>query len=186
MKKRRNVRSESDSQTLKENGFEFRAPVDEYSYQPDSGSVTGGILGEQEYGISGGISDEESRAGVDAKEASAVNRQEAGVSEYSEKITHPLDEPGEVKRASSSYSVSAVRLKRLIVERLSSRNDLSIARLVANVSDDGAVTLEGETFTNIQKSRAEEVVRSIPGVQAVVNGLLVRNQEADGGAAPVE
>lgn len=40
-----------DFDTLKQLGFELEAPQDEFSYQPDSGSVTDGIIGVQEYGI---------------------------------------------------------------------------------------------------------------------------------------
>ena len=43
---------------LRKIGFEFKAPVDTYSMQPDSSSTIDGIRGEQEYGIAGGVSTE--------------------------------------------------------------------------------------------------------------------------------
>lgn len=49
----------TDFRRLKRSGFEFEAPVDEYSAQPDSGSTTGGTIGMQEYGIAGGIATED-------------------------------------------------------------------------------------------------------------------------------
>ncbi len=36
---------------MKELDFELEAPQDEYSYQPDSGSVANGEIGKVEYGI---------------------------------------------------------------------------------------------------------------------------------------
>ena len=36
---------------LKKLGFEFRSPQDEFSYQPDSGSIANGLAAKQEYGI---------------------------------------------------------------------------------------------------------------------------------------
>lgn len=36
---------------LKRIGYEFKAPQDEFSYQPDSGSTANGSIGKQEYGI---------------------------------------------------------------------------------------------------------------------------------------
>ena len=40
-----------DFKFLKELGFEFKTPQDEFSYQPGSGGLADGIIGKQEYGI---------------------------------------------------------------------------------------------------------------------------------------
>src|SRR5688572_27725648 len=64
--KRRNPdaveRESSDFERLKKAGFEFRSPVDEYSYQPGSSGVIGGTVGADEYGIGGGVASENSRS----------------------------------------------------------------------------------------------------------------------------
>ena len=54
MKNRKKVTSkveENEFDALKKIGLEFESPQDEYSYQPASGSIIGGKIGEQEYGI---------------------------------------------------------------------------------------------------------------------------------------
>jgi hyperosmotically inducible periplasmic protein len=49
----------------------------------------------------------------------------------------------------------------------------------------GEVDLSGFVDTPQQKARAAEVAQNIPGVQAVVNGIVVKPGTAVGGPAPV-
>ena len=51
MNKKPNTES-SDFTALKKLGFNFSGFQDEFSYQPDSGSLANGEIGKQEYGIS--------------------------------------------------------------------------------------------------------------------------------------
>ena len=44
-------KEDQEFNALKKMGFEFEAPQDEFSYQPDSGSTANGPIGKQEYGI---------------------------------------------------------------------------------------------------------------------------------------
>ena len=46
-----NKTKENEFDRLKKIGFEFEAPQDEPSYQPDSSSTVNGEIGKQEYGI---------------------------------------------------------------------------------------------------------------------------------------
>lgn len=59
MDKNDNNEEKEDFEKLQKLGFELNPPVDRFSDQPDSGSSIGGIRGEQEYGILGGIASEE-------------------------------------------------------------------------------------------------------------------------------
>ena len=69
---------------LKELDFEFQAPQDEYSYQPDSGSIANGQIAKDEYGIDIVEDAKTPHKKYTNSKASDLNVEESGESEWSQ------------------------------------------------------------------------------------------------------
>lgn len=176
-----NKRSKDDDATrMRDLGYELRAPVDEYSDQPDSGSSIGGIRGQQEYGISGGIADESdsslrSRADSEALAEStvALDSSQIGISEFSDHITQSPDDVVESKTPSSAFDETPTILRASIYQRLKAHKLIDASALRVHVAEKGTVLLQGDANSPAERSRIEDIVRAVPGVKVVANKLEI-------------
>ena len=104
---------------LQKMGFTFDSSRNEYSEQPDSGGVIGGIRGVQEYGISGGIATAEIAESGDASEELAAletlrdvsppSAEGSGVSEWTS--VHGLNEESVVEKSEALLNTKTTFLR---------------------------------------------------------------------------
>jgi len=174
-------REGKEAERLRKLGFEFESPVDDYSYQPDSGSRIGGIRGRQEYGIAGGVSWETDTIAQgpslqDNRPLDQINIESSGISEFSEEATHgaeALERESHQGQAQRLHQLSTDDLRELIRERLEHHAKIDVSSIQISVTPPGVVTLEGEAHSVAERLRLEEVVSALPGVRGVANHLRI-------------
>ena len=66
-----------------------------------------------------------------------------------------------------------LRMEQEVKARLAARKDANLTRLGV-VSNRAVIRLSGTVESPDQKAQAEEIARSVPGVQRVVNSLDIR------------
>jgi len=166
----------ADSNRLRELGFEYNPPVDEYSYQPDSGGTIGGVRGKNEFGIAGGIAED-----VDNKVAPLGLRgtretvekgeiDELGISEFmGHATTAPDVTPSKIPSSDIDRPDKDIRENIDLVLRTNTA--IPSDRISVRVHD-GAVVLKGKVKTVAQKLHVQEIVSAIPGVKRTINDLI--------------
>jgi osmotically-inducible protein OsmY len=175
-------REGKEAERLRKLGFEFESPVDDYSYQPDSGSRIGGLRGRQEYGIRGGVSSEsdttpQAPSLQDNRLLDQGNVESSGVSEFSEEATHgaqALEREAHQGQTQRHHQLSTDDLGELIQERLEHHAKIDVSSIHISLTSSGVVTLEGEAHSVAERLRVEEVVSAIPGVREIANHLRIR------------
>lgn len=186
MGRRNNVESESFNR-LKREGFEFEAPEDEYSEQPASSSHIGGVEGRQEFGIEGGVADEEQtdppispRDNAEGRDLSSEDPQPygvvdpgyAGLSEWSASQGGAVDETLSHSRPSSEFDRDDQEIVNDIRNKLVTHKDVDTSHVQLAVTK-GRVILQGEVSSEANRVRLDEVCQAIPGVKDVDNRLQV-------------
>jgi hypothetical protein len=178
-----------DFERLTKQGFELRPPVDEYSYQPDSGSTIGGLRGEQEYGIAGGPANDaapdpqpaaaEREAGVEEVEFSAdplpygeVSEGFAGVSEWSADQSQSVAREGTEEERRKLEHRKDESIEQELKLKLAGHPELDVSEVKISVKNH-AVLLEGRVKQESDKTHVREIVEAIPGVRTVENELRV-------------
>lgn len=174
-------REGKEAEQLRKLGYEYQPPVDDYSYQPDSGSRIGGITGKQEYGIQGGVSWEVDHHGkVDGLQdripTDEITTESTGVSDFSVCATHGVEALEEAARASHPQLMPPQYLESLIQERLDHHNQIAPHTLAISATPAGVVTITGQVRRDAERLRIEEVVAAIPGVTEVENRITVRGK----------
>jgi osmotically-inducible protein OsmY len=176
-------REGKDAEELKKLGFEFEPPVDDYSYQPDSGSRIGGTRGRQEYGIQGGVSWESDAPGrtegvQDGRPLDEINVDASGISEFSEEATHGVEGFERAARKEHAQKIPDEYLESLIRERLEHHDRIDGRTIRVTVVHPGIVALSGDVHSHSENLRVVEVVSAIPGVEAIDNRLHVEESSS--------
>lgn len=181
-----------DFARLRELGLELDPPVDEFSEQPGSGSAIGGRRGAQEYGIVGGVAQENAHdinlsSNVDAHPSDLesdgqrfprelMDKESAGISEYSanhimmpeESESNQADEEGEQDQEFGSED-----LKALLQKRLNEHPELGRYAIQADVGPDQFVRLDGRVHTEAERLLAQELAEAVAGGSAVHNQITI-------------
>lgn len=164
-----------DFDTLRRMGFEFEAPMDEFSSQAASGGSIGGIVGEQEYGIiEADYSEFSGNENLDNSVLTPANAPEMGVSESS------LEESTPVEELYGKKSVKQIHVTDREIIKVSTRRlgrYVFTSPLAVKISvKRGEVILKGRAETSADKLRVEEILRSIPGVRGVTNNIHLEHR----------
>ena len=163
-----------DFNALKKLGFELESPQDEYSYQPDSGGIANGEVGEIESGIEFDI-DARGSSLVSAAEDLEVEDPEQpipGESEWSQRNRLPEEELSEnVIGADDREIVQAIQLA-LDSHPVLSRYAISV------VVDDGVVLLRGEVTDDAIKALFRNVIEDVTGVLSVRDQLNLKQERS--------
>ena len=160
-----------DFNALKELGFEFYAPQDEYSYQPDSGSTANGELGKQEYGIDVDL-DARPYENYQSKEGNNIEDSSLpipGESEFSQMNRLPLDT---LDKELDSSNASDDALFELIQDSLDNNPSLHQLSVAVEV-EKGVVTITGMVSNNVTRVLVNDIVCGLPGVHTLCNELSI-------------
>jgi hypothetical protein len=155
---------------LQKMGFEFRAPQDELSYQPDSGSSATGEIGKHEYGIDIDIDaqpyENDISAEGDGLEDPTIPI--PGESEWSQKNRLQEDREETIDKGIDSDSL----LFTLIYDRLT--HDPKLRRLSISIEvEKGEVILSGEVPDSSTKTLVDKIVEGLPGVVLLNSELTI-------------
>lgn len=162
-------KTKSDSQdfkNLKHAGLEFKDPQDEFSYQPDSGSLATGHIGKQEYGIDIDLDAQpyDNEVSVEGNNIEDSTLPIPGESEWSQK--HRVPDEEEFKNEKDDILLA------LIENFLSDDTSLHEFDLTVEVTD-GDVTLFGEAPDEATRNEVAERIKALPGVVSINNELAV-------------
>jgi hypothetical protein len=162
-------REGKESNQLRRLGYEYKPPVDEYSYQPDSGSRIGGVRGKNEYGIEGGIAWEDDAHGKVTANADRrpLDDPTTGASDFSIAATHGMEGLYEAAREEHPQEIPPPYLESLIRERLEHHHKIHAQSLKVDVTPTGEVTVSGEVPSESERLRINEVLAALPGVRTV-------------------
>lgn len=166
--------------TLRKLGFGLEHPPDDYSDQPSSSGRIGGVRGQQEYGIEGGVAQERHTEAGDepANDPQLLDSVEAAsetLSDFSEeagRAEERKDENDEERAALKERPVPG-DLKSLIQDRLDHNHYIDSASITVDVEPSGLVILSGRVRTEAESLRASEITASLPGVLAIDNKLQI-------------
>ena len=164
MPRKRNLEV-GDFKSLQELGFEFEAPQDEFSYQPDSGGLADGNIAKPEFGIDIDLDAESNDSEALSVEDPLVPI--PGESSWSQNHRRPEELIKEVIRSEKDESLSSK-----IQVQLHDQPGLTKARISVHV-ESGVVTLSGEVPDGITRLYASDVVRALPGVADLNNELSI-------------
>ncbi|MDZ4786962.1 MAG: BON domain-containing protein [bacterium] len=168
---KKKTNSNREANELQELGFEFRSPQDEFSYQPDSGSVIGGIRGKQEYGIDSNL---DAEGGSSQRKKTIPLSQNPtltipGESEWSQAHRLPIEE---VFNKEKIIELTDPQLQMLVLDRLSHHPRLKDLEVDVHV-ENGEVDLQGEVSSISAKMQIEELIEALPGVIDIHNNIEV-------------
>jgi len=196
----RTKKSEDQFGALRKIGFELRAPVDEYSEQPGSGGTMGGRRGTQEYGIEGGVAQED---GHDRDRASNVDinssdiepegaripqdlmdRSYPGVSQYTSEhmVGAEQSEPGLLPSQESIPNVLAEEegetigradLETLLRQRLMNHPELKNESIQISIDEERRAFLRGRVHSDAARMHVQEIAEAVLGSNDIANLLEV-------------
>jgi hypothetical protein len=155
---------------LQKLGFEFNAPQDEFSYQPDSGSNATGQIGELEYGIDIDIDAQpyENDIAIEGNGIEDSSNPIPGVSEWSQQNRLPIDREETLDTGTDSDSL----LYTLIHNHLT--HNPTVRRLSIFIEvERGAVILSGEVPDDTTRLLVDNIVGGIPGVVSLNSELTI-------------
>lgn len=163
--RKKSASEDKDFKVLREMGFEFDPPQDEYSFQPGSGGIIGGKVGRQEYGVDS-VFDAEGRDDQGARGGGASGP--PGVEWSQEEALRKKEE----LRIQSEGRLNDERLFEVLRDRLSKHPVLQGDEIYLSVKD-GKVTVNGRVKSESDKLRINEIIEGFPSVRLISNRLEV-------------
>ena len=171
-KKKKKVQG-SEFDTLLEVGFKLSAPQDEFSYQPDSGSSTGGLLGEQEHGIKSDY-DAEGRIAQIQTDHNLLRGQNALVlvsDESKLSSEQPLPDQERVDD-SAPLGLGDSQLLDIIERRITENPHIGENTIELHMKN-RALTVTGEVHSEAAKLLIEEILGVFPEIKQFNNNVSV-------------
>lgn len=171
-RKPRDSQENANFNALKEIGFELESPQDGFSFQPDSGSRTGGEIGEQEYGIvtdpdAEGFNAEKNKPSTKQNSVEIPNSVVPGESQWSQDQRQSEDE-----RLSGISQETDAELEDILMNLIQQLASLKNSEIELEVNG-GDVYVNGYVESEQAKFAIEQVLRSYPEVIAIHNKIEI-------------